>query len=83
MTIILSVLTSRTPVQESEREEGGQSEQNDTETAVVSDSPVRPGASAECAVMVNKQLDCKEADSGLCHHNRVAIRLCVTETTSQ
>ncbi|XP_068580956.1 G2/M phase-specific E3 ubiquitin-protein ligase-like isoform X3 [Cebidichthys violaceus] len=56
-----------TLVQESEREEGGQSEQNDTETTVVSDSPVRPGASAEGAVvpavMVNEQLDYNEADT--------------------
>jgi len=65
-------------VQEWEREEGSQSEQNDTGTAVVSDSPVRSGTSAEGAVvpavMVNEQLDYKEADNGLCHHIRVAIR---------
>ncbi|XP_030227057.1 uncharacterized protein LOC115554440 [Gadus morhua] len=53
-----------TPMQESEKEqEGGQS---DSET--VSDSvPVRPGTSAESAevpaVMVNEELDSKEADS--------------------
>ena len=61
-------------MQESEKEqEGGPS---DCET--VSDSvPVRPGTSAESAevpaVMVNEELDSKEADSGLCHHDRVAI----------
>ena len=73
-------------MQESEREqEGGQSEENDSETALVSDNvPARPGTSAESevvpALIVNEELDRKETDSGLCHHNSVAIRLCVTET---
>ncbi|XP_045075532.1 uncharacterized protein LOC123492747 isoform X2 [Coregonus clupeaformis] len=54
---------------ESEREqEGGQSEENDSETALVSDSvPVRPETSAESAVVpaviVNEELDRKETDS--------------------
>ncbi|KAF1374348.1 hypothetical protein PFLUV_G00228140 [Perca fluviatilis] len=58
-----------TPMQESEREqEGGQSEENDSETALVSDSvPVRPETSAESAVVptviVNEELDCTETDS--------------------
>ena len=66
MTIISIVLTSRTPKQESEREqEGGQGEENDSETALVSDSvPVRPETSAESAVVpaviVNEELDRKE-----------------------
>lgn len=71
-------------MQESEREqEGGRSEENYRETAPVSDSvPVRPETSAESAVVPavidNEDLDHKETDNGLCHHNRVAIRLCVT-----
>lgn len=75
-------------MQKSEREqEGGQSEENYSETVLVSDSvPVRPGTSPESAVvsavMVNKELDYKEAESGLWHHNRVAIRLCATKTKS-
>lgn len=68
---------------ELEREqEGDWSEENDRETAPVSDSTaVRPGTSAESAVLpsvINKDLDCKETDSGLCHHNNVAARLCAT-----
>lgn len=79
MTIISILLTSRTPIQELERgQEGGRSE-NDRETAPVSDSvPVRPGTSAENAVVpavTDKDLDHKETDNGLCHHNRVAVRL--------
>ena len=50
--------------------------------APVSDSvPVRPGTSAESAVVpavIDEDLDHKETDNGLCHHNRVAVRLCVT-----
>ena len=71
-------------MQESEKEEeGGQSEENDRETAPVSDSvTVRPGTSAESAVVPavidNEELDDKETDNGLCHHNMVAIRNCVT-----
>ncbi len=70
-------------MQESEREqEGGRSEEHDRETAPVSDSvPVRPGTSAESAVVpavIDEDLDHKETDNGLCHHNRVAVRLCVT-----
>ena len=79
MTIILILLTSRPTMQETEKDqEGGQSE------APVSDSiPVTPGTSAQSAVVQavidNEELDHKESDSGLCHHNRVVIRLCATE----
>lgn len=82
MTILI-LFTSRTPMEEREQE-GGQREENDSETALVSDSvPVRSETSAESAVVpaviVNEELDRKETDSGMCHHNSVAIRLCVTE----
>ncbi|XP_076595632.1 uncharacterized protein LOC143326048 isoform X1 [Chaetodon auriga] len=57
-----------TPTQELEREqEGGRSEENDRETAPVSDSvPVRPGTSAESAVVpavIDEDLDHKETDN--------------------
>lgn len=49
-------------------------------------SPVRPGTSAQSAVVPavfdNEELDHKETDSGLCHHIRVARKLCATETQS-
>lgn len=57
-------------MQESEREqEGGQIEENDSETAPVSDSvPVRAETSAQSAVVPavidNAELDHKETDSG-------------------
>ncbi|XP_077947846.1 uncharacterized protein LOC120823632 [Gasterosteus aculeatus] len=56
-----------TPMEEREQE-GGQREENDSETALVSDSvPVRSETSAESAVvpavMVNEELDRKETDS--------------------
>ncbi|XP_054871981.1 uncharacterized protein LOC118470840 isoform X2 [Amphiprion ocellaris] len=58
-----------TPMLESEREqEGGRSEETDRETAPVSDSvPVRPGTSADSAVVpavIDEDLDHKETDSG-------------------
>ncbi len=80
MTIISILLTSRTPSQESEMEqEEGRSEENSRETAPVSDSvQVRPETCAEStvvpAVIDNEELDHKETDNGLCHHNRVAIK---------
>nr|XP_040024494.1 uncharacterized protein LOC120812493 isoform X2 [Gasterosteus aculeatus aculeatus] len=57
-----------TPMEEREQE-GGQREENDSETALVSDSvPVRSETSAESAVVpaviVNEELDRKETDSG-------------------
>ncbi|XP_077941209.1 uncharacterized protein LOC144385299 isoform X2 [Gasterosteus aculeatus] len=56
-----------TPMEEREQE-GGQREENDSETALVSDSvPVRSETSAESAVVpaviVNEELDRKETDS--------------------
>lgn len=76
-------------MQESNRElEGGQSEENDTAPVPVSATsvPVRPETSVENAVVPAvidlEEQDHKEPDSGLSHHNRVAIRLFKTQTQS-
>lgn len=65
----------------------GQSEENDRETALISDSvPVRPEQSVQSAVVPavigNEDLDHKVTDGSLWHHNRVATRLCAAKTKS-
>lgn len=82
LIIILMLLTSRTNIQDLE---SGQSEDTGRGTAPVYDSaPVTPGTSAQSTsvnptVMDNNALEPTETDSGMCHHDRFAVRLSAIE----
>lgn len=62
-------------------QEGGRRVEGDGETNQVSDSvPLRPQTSAESTVVpaVFDNIDMEKKQTMVCHHNRVAITLCVT-----